>query len=107
MEVYIKMLIIGIPKEIMQNELRVAAVPSTVQKFISAGAHVMVESGAGAGAYIDDYAYEAAGAEIVADCDRIFAESDLIIKVKEPLFDTNKNKHEAELMREGQALVAF
>lgn len=101
------MLIIGIPKEIMQNELRVAAVPSTVQKFISAGAHVMVESGAGAGAYIDDYAYEAVGAEIVADCDRIFAESDLIIKVKEPLFDTNKNKHEAELMREGQALVAF
>lgn len=100
-------LIIGVPKEIMPGERRVAAIPETVAKFIAAGAKVIVESGAGAGAFFSDDAYREAGAQVVTDPEEVFAQANIIIKVKEPQFNTAKNKHEVEMMHSGQTLVTF
>ena len=83
-------MIIGIPKEIMRGENRVAAVPETVQKFVQAGFTVLVEAGAGAGAFFSDSQYQEAGATIVSDAEEVYAKADLILKVKEPLFNAKR-----------------
>jgi NAD(P) transhydrogenase subunit alpha len=98
---------IGIPKEIMEGERRVAAIPDTVRKMVAEGATVLVEKGAGAGSYFVDEDYEAAGATLLADVEALFRQSDIILKVKEPLFNKDKEKHEVEMMREGQYLISF
>lgn len=100
-------LTIGIPKEIMPGEQRIAAIPETVKKMKEQGARVLVEQGGGNGSFFMDDAYQAAGAETVADVRQIFAEADLILKVKEPLFNNTVNKHEAEMLRDGQCLITF
>ncbi|MDR3142868.1 MAG: NAD(P) transhydrogenase subunit alpha [Tannerellaceae bacterium] len=100
-------MIIGIPKEIMPGEARVAAGPETVKKFIADGATVLVEHKAGEGSYYFDDDYKAAGAQIVASVEELFEKADLILKVKEPLFNTGCNKHEVDLMHEGQYLITF
>jgi len=102
-----KGLVFGIPKEIMPGERRVAAIPETVEKLVSGGAAVLVEKGAGEGAFIMDDDYRKAGARIVEDVAEIYAQSDVILKAKEPLFNPEKNKHEVEMMPRGQVLVAF
>ncbi len=75
---------IGVPKEIKDNEFRVAVVPAGVRELVAAGHHVLVEAGAGIGAGFDDAAYVAAGAAIVPSAEETFAGADLIVKVKEP-----------------------
>ena len=100
-------LTIGILKEIMHGEQRVAAIPDTVKKMKDQGARVLVEKNAGEGSFYADAAYKDAGAEIVPEVERIFAESDIILKVKEPLYNEQLGKHEAELFREGQYLITF
>lgn len=100
-------MIIGIPKEIMQNEKRVAAIPETVTKFINDGATVLVEAGAGEGSYFMDYHYQEAGATIVQNVEEIYKNADLILKVKEPLFNEEKNCHEIDMMKKGQYLITF
>lgn len=102
-----KGLTIGIPREIMPGENRVAATPETVKKMKDNGARVLVEKGAGEGAFFSDAAFQSAGAEICPDAQLIFADADMILKVKEPLFNEHLGKHEAELFREGQYLVTF
>jgi len=102
-----KGLTIGIPKEIMKGERRVAAIPDTVRKMVAEGATVIVEEGAGVGSYFSDEDYKAAGASLVNDAEALFGEADIIIKVKEPLFNEDKGKHEVEMMKEGQCLVSF
>ncbi len=98
---------VGIPREIMSGEKRVAAIPETVAHLIGGGARVLVESGAGAGAYYDDNAYREVGAEIIADPAALYAEAALVLKVKEPQFNESLGKHEAELILPGAALVCF
>jgi len=101
-------LIIGIPKEIMAGERRVAATPEVVRKIVLRdGAKVVVEIGAGEGSFFSDDEYKAAGAELIADVEEIFAKSDLILKVKEPRFSDKKSKHEIDMMNEGQYLISF
>jgi len=100
-------MIVGIPKEIMRGEKRVAATPDTVRKMVAAGAKLLVEAGAGAGSLLTDDEYRGAGAELIADPGELFASCDLILKVKEPQFHEGKGKHEVEMMRKGQYLVAF
>ncbi len=102
-----KDLTFGIPKEIMPGERRVAAIPETVEKLVAGGAKVLVEKGAGEGAYITDDDYREAGARIVEDVTFLFAESNVVLKAKEPLFNPEKNKHEVEMMPRGQVLVTF
>ena len=100
-------MVIGVPKEIMKGENRVAATPDTVKKMVAEGGKVIVESGAGVGAYFPDDQYTAAGAQIESDVAKIFAQADVILKVKEPQFNEKLNKHEAEMLRDGQYFITF
>ncbi|MFY9440809.1 MAG: NAD(P) transhydrogenase subunit alpha, partial [Tepidanaerobacteraceae bacterium] len=94
-------------KEIMQGERRVAAIPDTVKKLTEGGAKVFVEKNAGVGSYFTDEEYEKAGAIIVENVQELYNESDIILKVKEPLFNDNLEKHEVDMMHEGQILITF
>jgi len=98
---------IGIPKEILHEEKRVAATPETVKKFINMGFEVTVESSAGDGIWKSDAEYEFAGASIASDTERLFAESDVILKVKQLVFNETVDKHEVNMLRDGGTLITF
>lgn len=98
---------IGIPKEIMQGERRVAVTPETAAKLIKDGAQVLIEKSAGKGSFFEDYQYEAVGAKILSDVAELFKLADIILKVKEPQFNTALNIHEIDMMHSGQALITF
>lgn len=100
-------MIIGVPKEIMRGEARVAATPETVKKFIMDGMTVLVERGAGVQSHYYDEQYVEAGAELIADASDLFRRADLILKVKEPLFNETVGKHEVDMMHRGQYLITF
>ncbi len=100
-------MIISIPKEIMADERRVAATPETVAKYIRLGFTVRVESGAGRGAFHADKAYAEAGAVIETDVRRLWADADLVLKVKEPIFNSALQQDEADLIRSGATLITF
>ncbi len=100
-------MIIGIPKEIMHDEARVAATPETVAKFVNEGFDVLVEKSAGDGALFHDEDYVKAGATIIDDPQEIYDRAEMILKVKEPLFNEAKGKHEVDMMHEGQYLITF
>ena len=100
-------MIIGVPKEIMPGERRVAATPETVKAMRDMGLTVLVQKDAGEGAFYHDPEYIAVGAEIV-ECPReIFERADMILKVKEPQFNKELNTHEVDLMHAGQYLITF
>lgn len=100
-------MVIGIPKEIMHGEGRVSAIPETVAKLVADGFQVLVENNAGTAAFFSDEAYAAAGAVMVADAAEVYAKSDIILKVKEPLFNEEKGVHEIDMMHAGQYLITF
>lgn len=100
-------MIIGIPKEIMHEEARVAATPDTVKKYVADGHKVLVEKGAGIGALHSDEAYAAAGAQMCDGPQEIYDAAELILKVKEPLFNEQTGKHEVDMMHAGQYLITF
>ena len=100
-------MIIGVPKEILEQEGRVAAIPETVQEYIHLGLRVVVQASAGQAALHEDAAFQAAGAEIVPDAARVFGASDLVVKVKQPWYNQAAGMHEAEMIRQGVILVAF
>lgn len=100
-------MIIGIPREIMPGEARVAAGPDAVKQYIADGATVLVEKNAGERSYFNDDAYIAAGAKIIDSAAELFEKAELILKVKEPLFNKEFNKHEVEMMHKGQYLITF
>ncbi|CUB18504.1 Alanine dehydrogenase [Bacillus subtilis] len=77
-------MIIGVPKEIKNNENRVALTPGGVSQLISNGHRVLVETGAGLGSGFENEAYESAGAEIIADPKQVW-NAEMVMKVKEPL----------------------
>ncbi|RMG09257.1 MAG: alanine dehydrogenase [Planctomycetota bacterium] len=78
-------MIVGIPKEIKDNERRVALTPEGSARLVAAGQRVLVERGAGAGSGFPDADYSAAGAELVDDVEELWARAELIVKVKEPV----------------------
>ena len=94
-------MIIGVPKEIKEQEYRVALLPSGVYQLIKRGHQVVVGRGAGAGTGYPDAEYEAAGATLAATHAEVFAQADLIVKVKEPL------PSEYPLLRRGQLLFTY
>lgn len=100
-------LIVGVPKEIMGGERRVAAIPDTVKKMVGEGAKVLVERGAGEASFFADSLYQEAGAILVDHVEEIFAQADVVLKVKEPQFNQDKGKHEVEMMHKGQVLITF
>ncbi len=78
-------MIVGTPKELKDNERRVGMIPGAVHELVARGHQVLIERGAGLGAGLPDEEYIAAGAEMVASAEEIFARADMIVKVKEPL----------------------
>ncbi len=100
-------MIVGIPTEIMPGERRVAATPETIRAMIAAGYELVVQAGAGLGALIDDAAYQEAGARLVADARTLYQHADIILKVKEPRYNSDTACSELDLMHEGQVVIAF
>src|SRR5208282_5410141 len=94
-------MIIGLPKEIKEQEFRVALLPSGVYQLVKRGHEVVVERGAGTGAGFPDTEYERAGTRLVDAHAAVFAKADLIVKVKEPL------PSEFSLLRPGQILFTY
>lgn len=92
---------IGCPKEIKNHEYRVGLTPTAARELVRAGHSVTLESGAGMGIGADDAAYTAVGAGVVDTAEEIFAESDMVVKVKEP------QAAERKLLREGQLLYTY
>jgi len=94
-------MIIGIPKEIKNNENRVAITPAGVKAFCQAGHQVIVQKSAGLGSGIEDKEYNEAGATIIETTKEVFKKADMIMKVKEPLAS------EYDLLKEGQILFTY
>ena len=94
-------MLIGVPKEIKNNENRVGLTPAGAEALVKAGHRVFVEQGGGLGSGFTDDDYTAVGAAIVDDKAKLFADSDMIIKVKEPLAE------EYDLFHEGQILFTY
>ncbi len=94
-------MIVGVPTEIKPDEYRVAITPAGVRELRSRGHEVLVQSGAGEGSAIGDEQLAAQGASVVADAESVFAEAELILKVKEP------QPGEVELLREEQTLFTY
>jgi alanine dehydrogenase len=92
---------VGIPKEVKNNEFRVAITPAGVYELARAGHQVYLQAGAGLGSSITDGDYLAAGAEILPSADDVWAAGDLILKVKEPVAE------EYHRMRPGQVLFTY
>jgi NAD(P) transhydrogenase subunit alpha len=92
---------VAVPKEILPGENRVALIPHTIASLTEAGLEVLVESGAGAGAFIADEAYAEAGAQILPNADALYAAADIIFKVRPP------EAAEVEKMREGITLICL
>lgn len=94
-------MIVGLPKEIKDNEYRVGLTPAGVRALSDAGHRVIVEKNAGEGSGFDNALYEKAGASILDSADEIWAQGDMIVKVKEPI------EPEYPRMREGQLLFTY
>ena len=94
-------MIVGVPREIKDEEYRVGMVPAGVRAMVGAGHQVLVQSGAGAGCLISDEEYRRAGAEIVEAAAEVYGRADMIVKVKEP------QPAEYGLLRAGQVLFAY
>jgi alanine dehydrogenase len=94
-------MIVGLPKEIKDNEYRVGLTPAGVRALTDAGHRVVVERNAGEGSGFEDALYERAGATILDSPDDIWAEGEMVVKVKEPIAP------EYPRMREGQLLFTY
>lgn len=92
---------IGVPKEIKNNEFRVAITPAGVKEFVNNGHSVFIETNAGTGSAISDSDYQAVGATILKSADEVWQKADLILKVKEPI------AAEYSRMRKDQVLFTY
>ena len=92
---------IAVPKEIKNHEYRIALTPTGVRELVEHGHHVTVQAAAGEGSGFPDADYEAAGATIDTDVDRLWSEAELVVKVKEPQSD------EIARLTEGQTLFTY
>jgi len=94
-------MLVGVPREIKDNEYRVGLTPSAVRELVGHGHKVIVETGAGATIDLDDANYRDVGAEIVPDAATVFGRAELVVKVKEP------QASEIGMLREGQILFTY
>ncbi|MBT5484945.1 MAG: alanine dehydrogenase, partial [Gammaproteobacteria bacterium] len=94
-------MLVGVPKEIKDNEYRAGMVPTSVVELIHHGHEVLVQSGLGLGIGVTDDDYRAAGATIIDTAADIFAKAEMIVKVKEP------QPQEIAMLRKGQVLFTY
>ncbi len=98
---------LGIIKEIAEHEKRVALIPDALAKLVKKGYEAVVQSGAGDGAMIPDSAYTEAGAAITTELEDVFRTADIITKVQRPILSSGLDRHEVDMMREGQILISL
>jgi NAD(P) transhydrogenase subunit alpha len=98
---------IGIPKEILEGETRVAVIPSMIPSLKKIKHEVLVETGAGVGSGFSDAQYREAGADIMRDAAELYRRSDVVLKVQPPQPVPKTKKTEADLLREGAAIIGF
>ena len=98
---------IGVPNEVHENECRVAMTPDTAARLQKLGYDCAIEAGAGASANFTDQAYIDAGVEVVSDTKQLWANSDIILKVRAPEQNNALGMHESDLLREGGNLISF
>lgn len=94
-------MLVGVPKEIKNNEFRVGLTPPSVHELVARGHRVIVQAGAGIGIGLTDEQYTAAGATMVASAQDVFAQAEMIVKVKEP------QPQECAMLRPGQILYTY
>lgn len=94
-------MIVGIPKEVKDNEYRVAATPEGVRELVDVGHSVLIEEGAGLGSGLPEDRYKRAGAQFVSSAEDVWREADMVLKVKEP------QPAEYGLMQQGQILFTY
>ncbi|WP_144394796.1 alanine dehydrogenase [Pleionea sediminis] len=94
-------MLIGVPKEIKNHEYRVGMVPASVRELVAHGHDVIVEHNAGIGIGFTDHDYQAVGATIKDSAEEVYAEAEMIVKVKEPLAEERKH------IRDGQILFTY
>jgi alanine dehydrogenase len=94
-------MIVGVPKEIKEDEYRVAMIPAGVEELVSRGHRVLIQTGSGLGSGLADDAYRQAGATLVETGREVFEQADLIVKVKEP------QQAEFGMIRRGQVLFTY
>ncbi|NNJ69849.1 MAG: Re/Si-specific NAD(P)(+) transhydrogenase subunit alpha [Kiritimatiellales bacterium] len=94
-------MLIAVPKETLADENRIALIPASVSALTKAGLEVMIESGAGAGAFIADHAYEEAGAKIAPNAEALYQAADIIFKVRPPTTE------EVNGMKDGSTLICL
>ncbi|MEW1723756.1 alanine dehydrogenase [Streptomyces sp. NPDC093109] len=94
-------MLVGIPREVKNNEFRVAITPAGVHELVRQGHQVVIERGAGTGSSLTDDEYTAAGARILATADEVWAAADLLLKVKEPVAE------EYHRLRKDQTLFTY
>ena len=95
-----------VPKEIAAGELRVAATPETIKKYVKDGLTVAIEAGAGAGAHIADSVFEEAGASIAKDARAAWGSADLVLKVAPPQRNDKLAAEESGLLKPGTILIS-
>ncbi|HEV8420153.1 MAG TPA: alanine dehydrogenase [Actinomycetota bacterium] len=94
-------MIVGVPKEVKDNEYRVALTPEGARELTHAGHRVLVQRGAGEGSSLYEQRYERAGAEMVETADEVWRQAEMILKVKEPI------PEEYDCLQEGQILFTY
>jgi alanine dehydrogenase len=94
-------MLVGLPKEIKNNEYRVGLTPASVRELTAHGHQVLLQTGAGAAIGLSDEQYIAAGATLAADAKEVFAKAEMIVKVKEP------QPEECAMLRPGQILYTY
>ncbi len=94
-------MIVGVPSEVKSDEYRVSMLPAGVERLVRDGHDVLVEKGAGVGSGYEDEMYLDAGAKMIGTHAEVFAKSDMIVKVKEPIAS------EYELMKKGQVIFTY
>ncbi|MGA0843485.1 MAG: Re/Si-specific NAD(P)(+) transhydrogenase subunit alpha [Arenicellales bacterium] len=100
-------MIIGIPRERAPGEKRVALAPTAISAAQKLGFTLQVETGAGSAAGFLDADYIESGAEIVDSHEALWGSSDIVVKIRAPIFDANNSNDEASLLREGQTLISL
>ena len=100
-------MLVGVTKETFAGERRVALVPGVVGSLTKASLEVVIEAGAGASAGFEDGAFEEKGARVVGSRSEVFAAADVVLQVRAAGANREAGRADLELMRSGQAVVAF
>jgi NAD(P) transhydrogenase subunit alpha len=98
---------VGVPKEVHAGEQRVALTPDTAARIQKLGFELCMETGAGDAAQFSDDAYRAAGVEVIDDVRKVWDDSDVVLKVRQPEVHPGLGVDETELMRDGGTLISF